>query len=144
MTAVHKTIQLGYSAAQMYALVEDIESYPAFLPWCDSVRGQRDAVNHTVLAEMHMNVMGIRQTFTTRNQNTPSSSILILLERGPFRELEGEWVFTPIDDSHCTVALSMHYVFSNRLLGRMLGPFFSAMTIDLITAFQRRAKEIYG
>ncbi len=144
MTAIHKTIQLGYSAAQMYALVEDIESYPSFLPWCDSVRVQRDATNHTVLAEMHMNVMSIRQTFITRNQNTPFSSIRIQLERGPFHELTGEWVFTPIDNSHCTVALSMNYVFSNSLLGKILEPFFDAMTIDLVVAFQRRAKDVYG
>ncbi|MGN0917729.1 MAG: type II toxin-antitoxin system RatA family toxin [Oxalobacter sp.] len=144
MTAVYKTIQLDYSAAQMYALVEDIESYPAFLPWCDSVKVQRDAVNQTVLAEMHMNVMGIRQTFTTRNQNTPSSSIRIQLGKGVFHELAGEWTFTPIDGSHCTVTLSMRYVFANSLLGKMLEPFFNAMTIDLVAAFQRRAKAVYG
>ncbi len=144
MTVVNKTLQLGYSAQQMYALVEDIESYPQFLPWCDGVRVERDTASQTVLAEMRMNVMGIRQTFTTRNKNTPFSSIKIQLQRGPFHELEGEWVFTPVDGTHCTVALSMRYVFSNGFLGRMLSPFFDAMTIDLVAAFKRRAKEVYG
>lgn len=144
MTVVHKSIQLEYSAQQMYALVEDIESYPEFLPWCDSVRVQRDSVNHTVVAEMHMNVMGMRQTFTTQNVNTPSDSIKIRLKDGPFKTLDGEWTFTPIDDSHSTVSVSMTYEFSNFLLEKLIGPLFGAMTIDLISAFRQRAKKIYG
>ncbi len=144
MTVVQKSIQLEYSAQQMYALVEDIESYPAFLPWCDSVNVQRDSVNHTVVAEMHMNVKGVRQTFTTQNVNTPPASIKIRLRNGPFKTLDGGWTFTPIDDSHCTVNLSMTYEFSNFLLEKLIGPFFNAMTIDLISAFRQRAKKIYG
>ena len=144
MTIVHKSIQLNYSVEQMYALVADIQSYPEFLPWCERVNVRDDKENHTVLAEMHMNVMGLRQTFTTRNVNIPPSSIHMRLEKGPFRQLDGKWTFTAIDPTHCAVALAMNYTFSNFLLEKMVGPFFNAMTADLVHAFQQRARKIYG
>ena len=55
MTIVHKSVLQNYSAKQMFALVENIEAYPTFLPWCDSVDVQRDASRQTAIATLSLN-----------------------------------------------------------------------------------------
>ena len=75
MTIVHKSVSLDYSAEQMCALVENIEDYPSFLPWCDSVDVRRDETRHTAIATISLNFCGIRQSFSTCNVNTAPSSI---------------------------------------------------------------------
>lgn len=65
MTIVHKSVLQNYSAEQMFALVEDIEAYPSFLPWCDSVDVQRDVSRQTAIATLSLNFCGIQQSFTT-------------------------------------------------------------------------------
>ena len=37
MVTVERQAIVPYSTARMYALVEDIESYPRFLPWCSRI-----------------------------------------------------------------------------------------------------------
>ena len=38
MKTVHRNALVTHSAEQMYALINDIESYPKFLPWCGGAR----------------------------------------------------------------------------------------------------------
>lgn len=144
MTIVHKSVLLDYSAAQMYALVEDMESYPAFLPWCDSVDVQRDMTGNTALASISLNFCGIRQYFTTRNTNTPPNSIRMTLVRGPFSKLDGQWTFTALNDHQCRVELHLNYDFSNFFLEKLVGSVFDIISNSLVDSFCERAKKIYG
>ena len=101
MTIVHKSVLLNYTAEQMYTLVENMESYPSFLPWCNSVDVCRDDVNHTAIATISLNFCGIKQSFTTCNTNTAPTSIQMKLVRGPFSKLDGRWTFTALNERQC-------------------------------------------
>ncbi len=144
MTIVHKSVMLDYSAEQMYALVENIEAYPSFLPWCDSVDVQRDNVNHTAIATISINFCGIRQNFSTCNVNTAPVSIQMRLVRGPFRKLDGRWTFTALDDHRCRVELHLNYDYSHFFLAKLIGPVFDIVTNSLVDSFCERARKIYG
>ena len=144
MTIVHKSAVLDYSAEQMYALVENMETYPSFLPWCDSVDVQRDKVNHTVVATISVNFCGIRQSFSTYNTNTAPVSIQMRLVRGPFRKLDGRWTFTALNDRQCRVELHLNYDFSHFFLEKLIGPVFDIVTNSLVDSFCERARKIYG
>ena len=144
MTIVHKSVVLSYSAEQMYALVENIEAYPSFLPWCDSVDVQRDNVNHTAIATISINFCGIRQSFSTCNVNTAPASIQMRLVRGPFRKLDGRWTFTALSDRQCRVELHLAYEFSHFFLEKLIGPVFDIVTGSLVDSFCERAKKVYG
>ncbi len=144
MTVVKRSVLLGYSAAQMYALVEQVEDYPAFLPWCAAVDVERDAQAKEVLATLRMNFHGLKYHFTTRNRNVAEKAITMKLVDGPFRKLAGGWVFKPLGDVGCKVEFELEYDFSNPLLARMIGTAFEKITSNFIESFHKRAEEIYG
>lgn len=141
MTILHKSVVLDYTAAQMYALVEDMESYPAFLPWCDNIYVQRDMTANTALATISVNFCGIRQYFTTRNTNSPPNSISMTLVRGPFSKLDGQWTFTALNDRQCRVELYLNYNFSNFFLEKLVGSVFDIISNSLVDSFCERAKK---
>jgi ribosome-associated toxin RatA of RatAB toxin-antitoxin module len=127
----------------MCELVADTESYPAFLPWCRSVRilsREGDEVVGTV--EM---VKGrVHKSFTTVNRLVKGERIDMELVEGPFKHLQGAWRFQPIGDQGCRVSLDLEFEFSNRLLAMTVGPVFSDIANRLVDAFTRRAAQLYG
>ncbi len=144
MTIVHKSVLLDYSAEQMFSLVEDMESYPLFLPWCDRVDVKRDDANRSATATISLNFCGVRQRFTTCNINTPPTSIQMKLVKGPFRRLDGRWTFTATGEKQCRIELHLNYDFSHFFLEKLVGPVFSIVSNSLVDSFCERARKIYG
>lgn len=125
----------------MYALVDAVEDYPRFLPWCGGATViHRDArvTRATVLINYH----GIRQSFTTENAKREPEEMLIRLVEGPFRALDGTWRFAALGERGCKVELKLHYEFSSRILERLVGPVFNRIANTLVDAFARRADEL--
>ena len=141
--AVHRSVLLPYSARQMFELVERVEDYPRFLPWCGGTEVAR--LNDAgVLATVTIDYRGIRQRFTTVNLNQPHEAISMRLREGPFARLEGEWRFRSLREDACKVEFSLDYVFARGLLGRALAPVFDQIARSFIDAFVRRAEQVYG
>ncbi len=143
MPVVHKSALLPYTAAQMFALVDDIKRYPEFLPWCRSTR-EWERSEDEVRASIELAKGAIHKTFTTHNRMQKDKMIEMRLVEGPFHHLEGFWRFEPLGDEACKVTLDMEYEFSNALLKMTVGPVFNQITNTLMDAFCRRAVEIYG
>ena len=143
MRRVNKSALVPYSAEQMYALVNDVERYPEFLPWCHSARvvSQTD---HDMHASISLARAGLHKTFSTYNTLVPGRSITLNLENGPFRHLEGRWQFIDLDGEGCKVQLDMEFEFSGRLLDLMAGPVFHEICNSLMSAFIRRAESLHG
>lgn len=143
MAVVHKTVFIGYSAAQMFALVEQVEKYPEFLPWCGEVKvGERTETNLT--ATLAINFHGIRQSFTTKNINQPPHSMQMNLVDGPFKELTGGWKFTELRPDACKIEFDLNYDFSSKLLEHLIGPVFSKIANSFVDSFCSRAEAIYA
>jgi len=143
MTSISKSALVPYSPAEMFALVDAIEDYPDFLPWCSATRVlARD--DGDVRASIALSKGGIKKTFTTRNRNQPDSLIEISLEEGPFKRLHGCWRFDPLGQDGCKVALELDFEFSSRALGLVVGPVFSQVANSLVDSFQKRAVDVYG
>jgi len=143
MVDIARSALVGHSAGRMYALVEDIESYPQFLPWCERAVVLAREPGRTV-ATLHLSVHGLRQSFTTENANTPGSRIEMKLVSGPFRRLDGRWSFTDLGVRGSKVELGLHYEPGNDFLGRAFGAAFQGIADRLVDAFVRRAEEKLG
>ena len=143
MTHVERSAILPYSAAQMYQLVNDIDSYPEFVPWCVKCDVHKQS-NIEKEATMTFAKRGINASVTTCNELQQDKKIVMRLLKGPFKELVGAWNFHEIDSSSCKVELDMRFAFSNRLYAMTLGPVFNQVANKLVAAFTERAKEIYG
>jgi ribosome-associated toxin RatA of RatAB toxin-antitoxin module len=143
MTTISRSALVPYSAEQMYVLVDDIESYPKFLPWCLSAEVlSRD--EDEVRAVVQLARGGLQKSFITCNRLQKNKMIEIRLLEGPFRHLEGFWRFDALAPESCKVSLDMDFEFSNRLIGMVFGPVFHQITNTLVDAFCQRANDIYG
>ncbi|HEY8609483.1 MAG TPA: type II toxin-antitoxin system RatA family toxin [Noviherbaspirillum sp.] len=143
MAVVHKSVLLPYSAEQMFALVDRIEDYPQFLPWCGGT-DVRKREGDQVVASMSINYHGIKQTFATENINYPPNKIAMTLLEGPFKHLHGNWHFKPLRADACKVEFDLQYEFSSRLLEQIIGPVFSMIANSFVDSFSKRAEVLYG
>jgi ribosome-associated toxin RatA of RatAB toxin-antitoxin module len=142
MAQVEKTVLVSHSAEQMFALVDAVERYPEFLPWCGSTHViSRD--NSCTTATLHIDFHHIKQSFTTENHNVYPSLIELKLKDGPFKHLEGAWRFIALSDDACKIEFSLSYEFSNGILDKLIAPVFSHITNTLVDAFVERAEKIY-
>jgi ribosome-associated toxin RatA of RatAB toxin-antitoxin module len=141
--AVRKSVLLPYSARQMFDLVERIEDYPRFLPWCGGADVVRDA-GRGVVATILIDYRGLRQRFTTANVHRPPEEIAMQLRDGPFSRLEGNWRFLALREDACKVEFALEYAFARGLLGRAMAPVFDQIARSFVDAFVRRADQLYG
>jgi ribosome-associated toxin RatA of RatAB toxin-antitoxin module len=137
MKRISRSAIVEHSADEMYALVDDIERYPEFLPWCTQARVT--AVDGRKHATLTVGLRGLRQSFTTLNDNRPGEAIDMQLVEGPFRRFSATWRFRPLAPAASAIEFTLQYEFSSRSLGRLLEPVFDHIADTMVDAFKRRA-----
>lgn len=143
MPIVQKSALVQYSAADMFDLVNDVEAYPQFLPWCRSaqVLSRND---DEVRATIEIAKGAVHKSFTTMNRLQRGKMIDIRLLDGPFKRLDGFWRFQGLAENACKVSLDLDFEFASRTLGMVVGPVFSQIANSLVDAFCKRALDVYG
>jgi ribosome-associated toxin RatA of RatAB toxin-antitoxin module len=127
----------------MFALVQDIEGYPQFVPWVSAAQ----VISRTeseVIGQLEMERSGLREKFTTRNVLMPPNRMDLKLVDGPFKVLEGIWSFDAIGDKGTRIGLSIRFEFANPMLSFMLSKTFEKSCAQLVDAFVARARTVYG
>jgi len=124
----------------MYALINDIERYPEFVPWCAAARVESRKPAE-VVATLNIKRGPLRAEFTTRNLLEPDRRVLMQFVSGPFRVLEGLWTLSPLGELGCRVELEMRFEFANRVAGTLFEPLFEDTAASLVDAFVKRARE---
>ena len=127
----------------MYNLVNDIKTYPDFLPWCP----QADVLqcsDKEVTARLTLARGGLHTSFTTRNALVPNERIDMHLQDGPFQHLHGVWTFSDLPHGS-KVALDMEFEVKGSFRFLLLPAVFAEVCNRLVQAFsveaQRRARE---
>ncbi|MQY50394.1 type II toxin-antitoxin system RatA family toxin [Rhodocyclus tenuis] len=143
MALVEKSVLIERSAQQMFDLVDGVEHYPAFLPWCSRTELKRRDETKTV-ATLHINYLSVKSHFTTENDKEIPLWMNIKLVDGPFRRLEGMWRFKALGDDACKVEFQLAYEFSSKMFEKVIGPVFSQIINTFVDAFVRRAEVVYG
>ncbi|WP_126454562.1 type II toxin-antitoxin system RatA family toxin [Sulfuriflexus mobilis] len=143
MPVISKSALVPYSAAEMYALVNDIPAYPDFLPWCGA-SSVLDSNEDEIRARVELVRSGIKKSFTTLNRLQKDKMIEMRLVEGPFQHLEGFWRFESLNETACKVMFDIEFEFSSKILAMTVGPVFSQITSTIVDAFSKRAVEVYG
>ena len=149
MKHVKKSVLLGYSPHEMYALVTDVKAYPQFLPWCERAElvEERDG---GVTARLHLSYLGVRQAFTTRNTYTPDEGVVLELVDGPFSSLAGTWRFVPVPATEgplaaaCKIEFDLRYAFAGGALEALISPVFDRIANTFVDSFVKRAEQVHG
>tara|TARA_Y100000782_G_C10175526_1_gene261665 strand:+ start:741 stop:1172 length:432 start_codon:yes stop_codon:yes gene_type:complete len=143
MTSITRSALVMHSAEQMYALVNDVESYPQFLPGCAATE-LISKTDEELVASLTISKVGVNQTFTTRNKLQYPKRMELSLVDGPFSRFVAIWNFQSLSDEACKVTYEMDFEVNSRLGGIALGAVFKQMATTMVDSFVQRAKQIYG
>lgn len=139
---------VNHTPEQMFELVADVESYPLFVPLCQTLRVRRrfsgadDA--EIVVAEMEVGYKAIRERFTSRvTLDRAGRRINVEYVDGPFSHLENVWRFRDAEDGKCRIEFYIAYEFRNRMLATLMGSMFDAAFRKFASAFETRADQIF-
>lgn len=143
MENIKRSALVPYSAEQMYRLVDDIESYPAFVPYCKKAT-ELERTTDSVSAELEVAKSGIAKSFATKNQLQPNQCISMELLDGPFKYLKGDWQFIPLSDNACKIELDLSFEFSSKLASIAFTSIFNQLIQSMVAAFTERAQQVYG
>ena len=139
MRELKRSALVAQPPARLFALISDVERYPQFVPGCTFARIESRS-EHEVIATLGVRRGALRTEFTTRNELDPDRRVTMNLVRGPFRELQGEWLLTPVAGAGCRVDLSMRFALSNPVSALILEPLFAQTVGALVDAFVARAR----
>ena len=143
MPQISRSALVPFSAQQMFNLVNDVESYPIFLPGCAGSKIIESSASH-MMASVDVAKAGIRKTFVTHNKLVDFNQIQMQLVDGPFRKLVGGWTFTELDATACKIELNLEFEFTNGLIDVAFGKIFRDLTGNMVQAFTQRAREVYA
>ena len=138
MHNIHKSAIVLHPAQKIFKLVDSVENYPQFLPWCGSTH-IIERNNDKTIASIEINYKGIRQTFTTENIKKHNQEMMIKLVDGPFKSLSGLWMFKNLDKDSCQIELKLEYEFSNVILEKLISPVFNMIANTFIDEFIKEA-----
>lgn len=143
MISIERSALVPYSCEQMFALVNDVASYPAYMPGCKAVEilSQSDT---ELCARLTLSKAGLSQQFATRNALAPPHQMLMRLEEGPFSHFEGAWQFQPLGELGCKVIFSLRFSLQRGLVAAAAGRLFEAVASEQVAALCRRAQQLYG
>jgi len=149
MPSFSTTRKVRHPAGAMFDLVADVETYPKFVPLCESlvVRARRALPDgrEVMVADMTVSYALVRETFTSKvTLDRAANEILVEYLDGPFRHLENRWTFRPIDERHSEVGFFIAYEFKSRTLGALMGAMFDRAFRKFADAFEARADTVYG
>jgi ribosome-associated toxin RatA of RatAB toxin-antitoxin module len=143
MTIIQRSAIVPHTAKEMYQLVNTIEDYPLFIPWCDGVEIHSKDEDE-IRATLHFEGGGFRKSFTTCNRLQEDKMIEIRLLDGSFKHLEGFWRFEHRDEQYCLVKLDLEFELINKILSFTFGTVFHQVANTLVDVFSKRAEEVYG
>lgn len=127
----------------MFELVNSIEDYPRFLPWCSSSK-VIERTDSEVVASLEVNWKGVHKSFTTRNRLHSFERIEMGLIKGPLKTMDGVWNFISIEEQACKVTLDLDFEFTGGFIDKIFQPVFQHIANTLVEAFCKRAVELYG
>lgn len=143
MNSLKRNAIVPYTTRQMFELVNNIEEYPRFLPWCHSAKVE-SRTDTEVVAALEIAWKGVHKSFTTRNTLVPYERMDMNLVNGPLKHMEGIWHFQALNDKACKVLLDLEFEFAGSFIDRLFEPVFSHIANSLVDAFCQRAMELYG
>ncbi|HET7401999.1 MAG TPA: type II toxin-antitoxin system RatA family toxin [Usitatibacter sp.] len=139
MPTVRRSVLVPHPCAMMFALVEDCERYPQFLPWCSGAH-VFERSDELTRARLDIDYHGLRTHIATLNRKEPPGHITLELVEGPFDHFKGDWHFTPLGEAGCRVELALDYTFKHRTIEAVLKPVFGHIAETLVDRFVERAE----
>jgi coenzyme Q-binding protein COQ10 len=135
---------LPHNYQDLYELVLDVEKYPEFLPWVEETK----IISRTsgeLIADMTVNFKAIRQSYRSKVSykiDEHGATIAVDATSGLFKHLHNSWIFTT-NEKDTTLQFNIDFEFQSKIIDTIASPLFTAISKEMIVAFEKRAMEKY-
>lgn len=143
MPKISQSTLMPYSQEALYNLINQVENYPQFMPFCSKATVLEQSEEH-LLASVTLQKGPLQETFTTKNDLVPYEKMVLHLVDGPFKHLEGAWTFESKPNNCTLVSLNLDYDFNSFIVATVFGALFKKVANDLINNFHQYAKQVLG
>ena len=139
---------LPYTPDQLFQLVGNVDAYPEFVPWIQSMRtwnarSEGEGVS-LVDAQAGVGFAFLKEKFSTRvRRDAAIRQVDVQLLSGPFKHLANRWRFIE-DEGGTKIEFDIDFEFKSRLLSGMLAANFHHAVDKLMSCFEARAQALYG
>ena len=139
---------LPYTPDQLFQLVGNVDAYPEFVPWIQSMRtwnarSEGEGVS-VVDAQAGVGFAFLKEKFSTRvRRDAATRQVDVQLLSGPFKHLANRWRFIE-NDGGTKIEFDIDFEFKSRLLSGMLAANFHHAVDKLMSCFEARAQTLYG
>ena len=131
-------------ANDLLKVVADVKSYSEFIPFCSDV----DIYDRSYLKDLEYFSARLLISFKLTSEdfetkvavNRKNKTISITGNTKPFKSLIAEWSFIE-QDNCCKVTFSLEVSFSSFLKEKLVSISFEKIALNIIDAFESRAKE---
>jgi len=141
MKKIYKEEEINVTMSIIFNLINNIEEYPKFLPWCKKTEVTKESENSQI-GKIFISKSFINWSFSTKNIIVRNKSISLSLIDGPFDQLDGSWNFKKIDDNNTLVSLEINYKFKNSLIELSIEPIFTTIMNSILESFVDQAFKI--
>lgn len=136
---------LPFTHRELFDLVQDIEKYPEFLPWCSAARiiNKSDNIIH---AELIISYKAFRAKYIScveRIEGEAESTIRVSLIEGPFKYLNNLWHFQAKNDE-TQVTFVIDFELKIGFMNKIVNDLFEKIFTKMHQAFYDRAKKLYN
>jgi len=138
---------LGYTPAEVYAVVADVKKYPEFLPWCTNSVIHKDSPTE-MEATLQIGFMYFNEKYTSRVQLVHPIQIDAILtgDSTVLKSLSCNWRFAknPSVANTTMVHFGVQFCFHNPVHTTLSGFFLSQIVEKMTRSFEQRCEVIYG
>jgi len=138
MKRIYKQEDINIDISTIFNLINDVENYPNYLPWCTSTKVDRKSES-LLIGEIFISKSFIKWNFSTKNIIEKNKSIRLELVDGPFDSLDGQWLFSTIDEHNTKVSLEISYKFKSSIIELSIEPIFTSIMNSILESFIQEA-----
>jgi coenzyme Q-binding protein COQ10 len=136
--------KLPYPSGLLYGIVEDVKSYPHFLPWIkESLISNKQEQRFDAKLTVGYNAF-VQTSYTSRVHLSPLKKIEIEYLSGPFQHLDNQWTFTTLNERETEIEFLIDFSFKSQLLHNLMEKFFNEALKNTLQAFEKRAMELHS
>ena len=138
-----------HSPIQLFNIVANVQEYPEFIPWITGCRIHEKSDNEQI-AELLIKFKSFRSSYISRVKLSPPQDkmsegvIDVSLVRGPFKSLTNHWHFKPAENGGTNINFNLEFEFTSKILSKLLNSIFAHSAKTMVSAFEKRADELYG
>ena len=132
--------------AQLIDLVLDIESYPAFVPYCLNSKvyeKKDDRFFISIIADLTIGKGPFKATYKSDVKlNKNKDTIYVTNIEGPLKHLDNKWFFLE-KDNFTEISFDINFEIENKFLNIVMSKSFQYGLDKIADSFQKRANDLF-